>query len=128
MKQRTSVDVQTALTALGLDIQIHTFETPTATAQQAAAAIGTALGSIVKSLCFLIEGQPVLVLTAGDRVVDDRKLAALHNVGRKKVRMADAAATIEATGYAPGGVPPVGHGKSLPILIDDSLTDRKSVV
>jgi prolyl-tRNA editing enzyme YbaK/EbsC (Cys-tRNA(Pro) deacylase) len=63
----------------------------------------------------------VVVLTAGDKRVDDRKLGALFDVGRKKVKIADAATTAGITGYAPGGVPPVGHRTKVPILIDESL-------
>ena len=121
MTTRTPEDVQTALNALGLDVQVRVFESSTATAQQAADAIGTELGSIVKSLCFVVDGRPMLVLTAGDRQVDDRKLAALFGVGRKKVKIADHQATIDATGYAPGGVSPVGLSHPLPILIDATL-------
>ena len=121
MQPRTSEDVQTALDALGLDVQVQTFETSTATAQEAADSIGTSLGSIAKSLCFMVGGQPVLVIASGDQRVDGRKLGALHGVGRKKVKIADAETTLKATGYAPGGVPPVGHIQALPVYIDEML-------
>ncbi len=127
MSIRTSEDVQAALAAAGLDIRIHVFEAPTATAQQAADAVGTTLGSIVKSLCFMIAGKPVLVLTAGDRLVDDRKLGALYGVGRKKVRISDPDTTERVTGFAPGGVSPVGHVEKLPIVIDSTLQRFETV-
>jgi Cys-tRNA(Pro) deacylase len=114
-------DVQAALDKLGCNIQVTRYETSTATSQEAADSIGTELGSIVKSLCFLVDGQPVVVLAAGDQRMDERKIAQLYEVGKKKVRMADAEKTIEVTGYAPGGVPPVGHVQELPILIDKTL-------
>jgi prolyl-tRNA editing enzyme YbaK/EbsC (Cys-tRNA(Pro) deacylase) len=88
---------------------------------QAAEAIGTELGSIVKSLCFLVNGQPVLVLAAGDKQVDDRKLGALYDVSRKKVKIADAQTTVDITGFAPGGVSPVALSTAIPIKIDQSL-------
>ncbi len=116
-----SEDVETALEMLGLEVRVMTFDGSTATAAQAAEAIGTELGSIVKSLCFVIGGRPVIVLAAGDRRVDDRKLGTLYGVGRKKVKIADAETTIAETGYAPGGVPPVGHRTSLPVVIDETL-------
>lgn len=122
MQARTPDDVQAALDALGLDIQVQLFETSTATSQEAADSIGTSLGSIAKSLCFLVGGQPVVVIASGDQRVDDRKLGALHEVSRKKVKIANPDATIEATGYAPGGVPPVGHVNSLPVYIDQTLS------
>jgi prolyl-tRNA editing enzyme YbaK/EbsC (Cys-tRNA(Pro) deacylase) len=113
MQARTPDDVQAALDALGLDIQVQMFETSTATSQEAADSIGTSLGSIAKSLCFLVGGEPVVVIASGDQRVDDRKLGALREVSRKKVKIANAEATVEATGYAPGGVPPVGHANAL---------------
>lgn len=123
MQTLTPDDVQRALDAHGLDIRIMTFDGSTATSQQAADAAGCELGQIVKSLAFIIDGQrPVLVLASGDRVVDDRKLAAIFEVGRKKVRMATAEQCIDILGYAPGGVPPLGHRTpGIPVYIDDSL-------
>jgi Cys-tRNA(Pro) deacylase len=126
-RQLTSTDVQTAIEALGLEIQIMTFDISTATAPQAAEAIGTELGSIVKSLCFIIADQPVIVLAAGDQRIDDRKLGTLYDVGRKKVKIADAETTIGRTGYAPGGVPPIGHRTHLPVLIDQTLARFETV-
>jgi prolyl-tRNA editing enzyme YbaK/EbsC (Cys-tRNA(Pro) deacylase) len=122
VNQRTPDDVRAALTALGLDVEIIYYEESTATAQQAADAIGTALGSIVKSLCFIVDEDPVVVLTAGDRLVDDRKLGALFAVSRKKVKIADAETTLYVTGYMPGGVPPIAHANSIPIIIDQTLS------
>lgn len=119
--QLNSGDFETALRELGLELRVMAFDDSTATAPQAAEAIGTELGSIVKSLCFVIGGQPVIVLAAGDRRVDDRKLSALYGVGRKKVKIADAETTMARTGYAPGGVPPVGHRTPIPVLIDETL-------
>jgi Cys-tRNA(Pro) deacylase len=113
--------VQAALDGLNLGIRVLLFEQSTATAPEAAAAVGCELGQIIKSLCFVVGEQPVVVLAAGDRRVDDRKLGALYGVGRKKVKIADPDKTVAVTGYAPGGVSPVGHRTQLPIIIDDSL-------
>ena len=84
--------------------------------------IGCELGQIVKSLAFVVEGQPILVLASGDQRVDDRKIAELYNVGRKKVKIATPEDCIAIYGFAPGGVPPVGHRTvGLPTYIDNSL-------
>ena len=114
--------VQDALDALGLDIQVQRFDQSTGTAPEAAAAIGCELGAIVKSLCFLIEGRPVLVLAAGDRRVDSKALRRLHGVSKRGVKIADPQTVAATTGFAVGGVPPLGHLYPLPTLIDRSLS------
>jgi Cys-tRNA(Pro) deacylase len=121
MPMLTPQHVQDALDQLGLDIAVQVFDVSTATSQQAAEAAGCELGAIAKSLCFLVNEQPVIVVTAGDQRVDTRKMAALYGVGRKKVKMADAETTLSLTGYTPGGVPPLGHVQPLKVLIDATL-------
>ena len=125
--------VQAALDALELGITVRRFAVPTATAAQAAAAIGCELGAIVKSLCFLIDAgkepgwQPVLVLAAGDRRVDPKALRRIFQVSKKKCKTADPAAVLAATGFPVGGVPPLGHPEPLPTLIDASLARFETV-
>jgi prolyl-tRNA editing enzyme YbaK/EbsC (Cys-tRNA(Pro) deacylase) len=114
--------VQAALDELGLDIQVQTFEMPTSTAPEAAAAIGCALGAIVKSLCFLLNERAVLVLAAGDRRVDAKALRRIYGVSKRKCRIADPQAVERITGFAVGGVPPLGHPQPLTTLIDSSLS------
>ena len=122
MQPLTPQDVQNALDQQNLNIRIRFFDTPTATSQQAADNIGCQLGQIVKSICFVIDGtQPVIVLTSGDQKVDDRKLAELYNVGRKKVKAANPEQLVEIFGYEPGSVPPFGHRNPIPTYIDDTL-------
>jgi Cys-tRNA(Pro) deacylase len=114
--------VADAAAALGLAIDIVTFEQPTRTADDAAAAVGCEVGQIVKSLVFTVSGAPVMALVSGKNQLDTRKLAALFNVGRKQVERADADTVRAATGYAIGGVPPFGHATRLPIYVDEDLT------
>jgi prolyl-tRNA editing enzyme YbaK/EbsC (Cys-tRNA(Pro) deacylase) len=123
MQPLTPDHVQAALDRLDAGINIHFFETTTATSQQAAENIGCELGQIVKSICFIVSGtQPVVVLTSGDQRVDDRKIAALYNVGRKQVRTATADECVAIWGYAPGGVPPLGYRTDgIAAYVDESL-------
>jgi Cys-tRNA(Pro) deacylase len=109
----------------GLDISVVELDRSTRTAQLAAEAIGTELGSIVKSLVFLADGKPALVLVAGDRRADTKKLAQV--LGAKKVKIADADAVRAETGFAIGGVPPVGHHTSLLTIVDRSLSRFETV-
>jgi prolyl-tRNA editing enzyme YbaK/EbsC (Cys-tRNA(Pro) deacylase) len=119
--------VQEALDALGLGIRVQRFAAPTSTAPEAAAAIGCELGAIVKSLCFLIDGQPVLVLTAGDRQVDTKALRRILNVSKRKVKIADPETVRALTGFAVGGVPPLGHPRPLTTFVDRSLSRFETV-
>jgi prolyl-tRNA editing enzyme YbaK/EbsC (Cys-tRNA(Pro) deacylase) len=114
--------VQQALDRLGLGLTVRLFEETTATSRQAADQIGCELGQIAKSLLFIVDGQPVIVVASGDQRVDDRKLSTLFNVSRKKVKIANSDQCIEITGYAPGSVPPLAHKHDkLTILLDDQL-------
>ncbi|MDX1994231.1 MAG: YbaK/EbsC family protein [bacterium] len=118
----TPAHVAEEMRRLNLDLPIRTFEESTATSQMAADAIGCELGQIVKSIAFLVEGKPILVLASGDQRIDDRKIAALFSVGRKKVRTATSEECIAIYGYAPGGVPPFGHRTpGIPRYVDESL-------
>lgn len=123
MQAMSIKDVQLALERLELEIEIIEFASSTATSQQAADNVRCELGQIVKSLGFLIEkSKPILVLASGDQSVDDRKLASLFHVGRKKVRMMNPEQCLSILGYSPGGVPPLGHRKlDIPVIIDDNL-------
>jgi Cys-tRNA(Pro) deacylase len=113
--------VQAALDALGLGVQVTRFESSTATAQDAANSVGCELGQIVKTLVFLADGRPTVVLAAGDRNVDTAKLAPILGVGRKKIRMGTPEEVLQLTGYALGGVSPVGMPAHYDTLVDDSL-------
>jgi prolyl-tRNA editing enzyme YbaK/EbsC (Cys-tRNA(Pro) deacylase) len=121
MQPLTPTDVQRALDKLDSGIQIRFFDTLTATSQQAADNIGCELGQIVKSICFIVDGQPVLVLASGDQKVDDRKLAEAYDVSRKKVSVATPEQLVEVWGYEPGSVPPFGHRSRIPTFIDSTL-------
>jgi prolyl-tRNA editing enzyme YbaK/EbsC (Cys-tRNA(Pro) deacylase) len=111
--------VVAAAAAAGLHIVVRRFPEGTRTAEDAARAVGCAVGQIVKSLVFLADGRPVLALVSGAHRVDPERLAAA--IGAADVSRADGDQVRAATGFAIGGVPPLGHGAPLPILMDRSL-------
>ncbi len=113
--------VADAARELGLVIEIVEFAQTTRSAPEAAEAIGTTLAQIVKSLCFVVAGQPVIALVSGVNQLDERKLAQLQGVRRKQVKRADAEVVKKATGFSIGGVPPFGHLTKLPIYVDEDL-------
>ena len=114
--------VQAALDELGLPGRVRTFDdASTHTAQEAADAVGCELGQIVKTLFFMADGRPTMALVAGDRQVDTAALAELVGVGRKKLKMGTPEEVLETTGYAVGGVAPVGWARPCDVVVDDSL-------
>jgi Cys-tRNA(Pro) deacylase len=117
----TAQRVADAAQEVGLDIAIKEFEATTRTADDAAQAIGCAVAQIVKSLVFVVNRQPILALVSGPNRLDEKKLAALCGVGKKKVKRANADTVREATGFAIGGVPPFGHPTRLPTYIDEDF-------
>ena len=123
--------VRAALIAAGVGDVIIDLPDSARTAQMAADALSKHLhqevpvGAIVKSLVFTAGGQPVLVLVAGDRRADANKLKAA--TGASIIKMADAETVRATTGYAIGGVPPLGHTRPLPILIDEHLLSHAEV-
>ena len=110
-----------ALNELDIEVDIVTHAQPTRTALEAAEAVGSAVDQIVKSLCFSVEEKPVMVLVAGHNRLDEKKLADLFGVGRKKVRRPNAEEVKAATGYSIGGVNPFGLATEMPIYIDEDL-------
>ena len=122
-------DVQRALDQLGLMISIIEFTNSTATSEMAAENVGCELGHIVKSLGFMISrAKPVLILARGDHPVDERKLAGLFAVGRKKVRMMNAEQYLTILGYLPGGIPPFAHRSDGIRMLLDAQLQRYEIV
>jgi len=112
--------VQDALAAAGFDSAVVELEASTRTSAEAAAAVGTTVSRIAKSLIFRTRpgDRPVLVIASGENRVDERKLAALLG---EKVTRPDAEFVRNRTGFAIGGVPPIGHPVPLKTYIDRDL-------
>ena len=110
--------VADTLAQLGIQAEITEFSESTRTAEEAAAAVGSTVGQIVKSLVFLAGERPVLALVAGTNRVDTAKLAA---VAGGPITRPNADAVRAATGFSIGGVPPVAHATPLPTYIDRDL-------
>src|SRR2546428_11593986 len=100
----TAERFQTRLRELGLDAEVRELANSTRTAQEAADAVGVEVDQIVKCLVFVDRESPLLCLCAGDGRGDTEKLGAL--VGQAKGNEVR-----EVTGFAIGGVPPVGHDR-----------------
>jgi len=110
----------------GLDVKIVEMPASTRTAEEAAAACGCRVGQIVKSLVFRgkASGRPVLILVSGDNRVDVKRVAG--DIG-EAIERADADWVRAETGFAIGGIPPIGHDRPLATYMDQALTRYDTV-
>jgi prolyl-tRNA editing enzyme YbaK/EbsC (Cys-tRNA(Pro) deacylase) len=116
--------VLNALRAAGVAAEIVEFPQSTRTAEEAAAAVGAQVGQIVKSLVFLAGGTPILVLVSGANRVDHIKL---ERAAGAAIQRADAHMVRTSTGFAIGGVPPIGHSSVLTTYLDRDLLQYPTV-
>ena len=118
--------IQAILQRLGSNSVVIEFSESTRTAQEAADRVGCKLGQIVKSMIFKgqISGKGILVLTSGSNRVDEKKISGyvLEAIGR-----ADPDFVRSKTGFAIGGVPPVGHAQPLETFIDEDLMQYPTI-
>ena len=92
------------------------------TADQSAAQLRITKESIAKSLLFLADEKPVLVITPGNKRVDTKRLKEI--LAAQKVVLADPDTTFALTGFTVKGVPPVAHKTSIPVYIDSDLRSQ----
>ena len=108
-----------AAEALGVEVAPTVYPDGTKTSQDAADAIGCPLAAIAKSLVFMVDGRPTLVMMSGDLRVDTAKLAGV--IGADEVRRAGLEEVRTATGYVAGGTPAFGHATPMAVYADVSL-------
>ena len=122
----TALRVQGLLHEAGLDVQVVEFEQPTRTSAEAAAAIGCSVAEIAKSVVFKGKesGLAVIVVASGANRVCEKKVAAI--VGEKLGR-ADADFVRTVTGFAIGGVPPLGHAQPMETYLDEDLLQYPTI-
>ena len=117
--------VSSFLRDAGVEARIHEFPDGTASAQDAADAIGCELGQIVKSLVFVCDEKPVVALVPGDRRGDPAKVA--QAVDASEARVAKAQEVEDATGFAPGAVAPFPLPSIGTVLMDHALYHHEIV-
>ena len=113
-----------AATRKGVALDVRVFDRSTHTAQDAADALGVEIGQIVKSLVFVApvaEGrlEPIVCLVSGPNRVDVARLAAV--TGEPDIRRATANEAHDLTGFAIGGIPPIGHSGPVRVVMDPDL-------
>jgi prolyl-tRNA editing enzyme YbaK/EbsC (Cys-tRNA(Pro) deacylase) len=118
-------NVATFLRAAGAEARLEEFDAETATAADAARAVGAEASDIVKSLVVLCDGRPVLALVPGDRRGDLAKIA--RAAGANDARIARAEEVRSITGFEPGAVAPFPLPNVERVVIDRSLLSRRAV-
>lgn len=118
--------IQDLLRSLGYDYTVIEHAESTRTAQEAAERAGCELGQIVKSLIFKGKesGKPILVLTSGANRVDEKRIAGY--AGEAIVR-ADVDFVRTVTGFAIGGVPPIGHAQKMETYLDEDFLQYQTI-
>lgn len=106
------------LRSQGYEGRIIVLKESSATVAEAAAALGTEPDRIAKTLSFLVEGRPILIVTAGEARIDNHKYKEFFHA---KARMIPPEEVEELTGHAPGGVCPFGRREGVPVYLDQSL-------
>ena len=118
--------IQDQLKSLGYEYTVTEHTESTRTAQEAADRAGCELGQIVKSLIFKGKesGKPILVLTSGANRVDEKRISeyAGEAIGRAEAEFVRA-----VTGFAIGGVPPIGHTQKMETYLDEDFLQYETI-
>jgi prolyl-tRNA editing enzyme YbaK/EbsC (Cys-tRNA(Pro) deacylase) len=122
----TAQKVQDLLTSLGFNCKVIEFQESTRTAQEAAERAGCTLGQIIKSLIFKgkTTDKPILVLTSGVNRVNEKLIG---DYAGEPIGRADADFVRTVTGFAIGGVPPLGHARKLETYLDEDLLQYATI-
>lgn len=123
---KSALKIQEELNKYNLSLKVVTMQDSTRTCVEAANTIGCEVGQIVKSLVFRgkTSGTPVLIVASGDNRINEKKMK--EYLGEVVTRP-DANYVQETTGFAIGGIPPVGHTTKMPCFIDADLFRFKEV-
>ena len=126
MLSKSAQKVQDALTKLGFAYEVIEAAESTRTAEEAAARVGCSVGQIVKSLVFKGKksGKAILILTSGANRVDVKRIVAYTE---EKIGRADPEFVRERTGFAIGGIPPLGHLHPIETYVDEDLLNFEEI-
>jgi prolyl-tRNA editing enzyme YbaK/EbsC (Cys-tRNA(Pro) deacylase) len=124
-EQQSVLTVRNALKLRGANGEVRRLDNTARTAKEAADALGIEVGQIASSLVFLADGEPVLVIASGGHRVDTEQLSAI--LDGAAITKANADDVRNATGFAIGGVAPVGHPEPLRTVVDVALSKYEIV-
>ena len=125
LEQQSVIRVREALDAVGATGEIRHLDDSARTAKEAAAALGIEVGQIASSLIFLADDEPVLVIASGGHRVDTAKVSTI--LGGAEIGKANADHVRQATGFAIGGVAPLGFPAPIRTIVDTDLAQFDEV-
>ncbi len=123
----TPADLARTIAREQIDARLITDIGDTSTVSAAAAALGVGVDEILKTLLFFVRGAPVVVISHGIDPVPARALADHFGVGKRQIKLARPEQVLAETGYPVGGVPPIGHRFSHPVIMAQSILDYEIV-
>jgi Cys-tRNA(Pro) deacylase len=123
----TQKDLQRFIDANGIEATILPMTEQTPTVADAARALGVKTDWIIKSLIFIANDSPLLVINNGMARVDRRKISEHLVLGRSRIKLASPDQALSISGYAVGSMPPFGHKQLLPTFLDKSVLKMDSV-
>ena len=123
-----STDLQNYIDSNGIAAEIVVLADETPTVAAAAAAVGVQPVQIIKSLLFVADGRPFLVVTNGLTRVNRKRLADVLDLSRRRIKIASSEEVADITGYPVGAVPPFGHPQPIPTLLDAGVLEQSVVL
>ncbi len=122
-----SNDLRQFITNNEIKAEIFHLEEATLTVADAAAVMGVQPDQIIKTVLFLADGQPVLVIASGLARIAWKRLADYLGISRRRLKTGNAEQVQAITGYVVGSVPPFGHKEKLRTIVEQSVYDQADV-
>lgn len=118
----TAVELNNYIQREGVAAEILFLEMDTPTVAMAAAALAISAEQIVKSVLFLADGRPLLVVASGSARLSYKRLADYLGISRRRLKMASPEEVVTYTGYVVGSVPPLGHKQAIRTIVETAVT------
>lgn len=123
----TPENLQHFIDTNGIEATILTMNESTPTVMDAARVLDVRADQVIKSLIFIANGNPILVINNGTARVDPRKLAENLAISRNRIRMASPEKALSISGYVVGSMPPFGHKEPLKTLVDKAVANMDTI-
>ena len=122
MQTLNAIDLQQFIDDQGIAAQILHLDVDTPTVADAAVSLNVAPKQIIKSVLFVADGEPVMVIASGLARLDRKALADFLGVSRRRVKIASAEQVLAHTGYVAGSVPPFGYKQPIETVVETAVT------